>query len=416
MMTDDVLEMMKTGVQALSILTIIPIVAFALWLDYFDRKVDAQLTVNEFNLEASLRTLHVAFLWTFMLEILLFAAARPIRIHYPFYTLTLFLGAIAVHALIMLRADKKLRSAIPTSEAHRGIAGRAALWISAAVFGHLTLLSLFIVPGYYSLQLASTKPVIGLLAIFASLVGGLCAGFLFTFSVAPLLIRKVFQPKELTTGPAFDIIQECFKRAHVKAIAVMIIDEPDKRRYQATIAGLSFMPGPLAPSLFISQGLIDMTSERQLRAIILHEVSHLALKHFRSRLIYGAGIIAATLCILAIALGLAVAYLPPFFVGIVQITSIVAILVLPIRLMKQQILLQEFQADEYATFKLSAGLEAMESALTLVSKLNEIPLAIRAGAHPSTNERIAVLTAIENQLNKVHTIDEDKNSDIKRAA
>ena len=155
--------------------------------------------------------------------------------------------------------------------------------------------------------------------------------------------------------------------------------------------------GWFRPALFFTQSLWSELTPGEFEAIILHEVSHLALHHVRKRLWGGFFVFVLTVLI----------FIPLMMVTFLFFRNASAVPILlgalgylgtQIYWMRRLVRRQEIEADENA-IRLGADSEVMVSALTKLTLLNDQLVNRKSpssflnvgSAHPTTEERISIL-------------------------
>ena len=168
------------------------------------------------------------------------------------------------------------------------------------------------------------------------------------------------------------------------------------------IAGFSGGKGFFKPGLFITNMMLQQFPEEELRAVINHEVAHVALNHIRKRFVRGilSTLGAMTVSILVITLmQVAHVFAVPEAGGISLLAALTIGCAIPLVLMRSQAQRQEFEADAYAVVELEVSLDAFAGALRRIDALNDQLSSTTGvqgridpnGGHPATETRIVFL-------------------------
>jgi Zn-dependent protease with chaperone function len=238
-----------------------------------------------------------------------------------------------------------------------------------------------------------------LVSMLLGTLSGVAGGLLVNFGLAPFFIRKMLPTEPLDNGRVVAMIEDCFRRSGLPVPSLWVI-RLDKFRFgNAMVAGFTRGKGVFTPGLFISGSLLKELEPEELRAIIAHEVSHLALNHLRSRFLMTLGLSAAVCALTGILVFTAYMVAPPE-IGrmagpIGALVSFAGVFVM----MRRQSARHESEADRHSVEVLGAGIESFASALRKLDRMNDQSSEIQdpssylspVAGHPATEARIRAL-------------------------
>jgi Zn-dependent protease with chaperone function len=192
------------------------------------------------------------------------------------------------------------------------------------------------------------------------------------------------------------MLDRCFRRAGISQPSYWVIEVENFKANNAMIAGFRNGKGWFRPGLFITKPLLKNCPPEELEAVILHEVSHLALNHLRKRFFFSFGAVMAAITATAACLVTAQLVLPAPAAQWLVLACATLSFVIPFVAIKKQAHRQELEADVFAIVRLGATLEAVAGALRRIDRLNDrsgdqkdsMLLLSEGGGHPATEQRI----------------------------
>jgi Zn-dependent protease with chaperone function len=411
-------ELAQQGVMNLTglvILTTIPIVAFALWCDYFERYFQAKLDEREEeNRSDELYRIRTAGFFINIFEILIFFGSTPIRREHPAITYPLFLTAFLVQLALQRNLEGKVAGA--DLEKNGGSlywqAIRTFFWSLLAGLSYVASIlgSVFVFSAIGVVTHAPMGVKLGLVLVGmgVGVVGGLCL----SFALGALFVRKILNAQAAPEGELRQSLTELFTSAKVPVPEFWLIDTLEAQTGKASgsvqggahesamMAGFPRGRGIFKPGLFISGGLANKLTEGEFNSVVLHEISHWKLQHLKKRFTFSAGLI------LCAALMTGFSVLCSRFMGVSQqgqtmvgFTSLLISFVFAFRLLARLVKYQEFAADIHSIEKLGATLSDLSSALRKLDRIStpNLPQKRDPGSmlislgHPATEFRIRVL-------------------------
>jgi Zn-dependent protease with chaperone function len=236
--------------------------------------------------------------------------------------------------------------------------------------------------------------------VIGSAVVGMIAGVGINFALGAFYLRRMLPAREITDASFKERLQKCFTSAGLPSPSLWIIETGRSREATAMMAGFPWGRGFFRPGLFLSRALVDALTPEELRAVVLHEVSHLKLQHLRKRLTYSISLVVGTTTAATFCVFLAGVFLPGSdlrdFIGF---AAAAGAFVLTFRLLGKQSRGHEHEADFYSVGALKAGVEDLVNALRKLDIINgrtgsanKNPIAT-AGiqGHPATELRVVAL-------------------------
>jgi Zn-dependent protease with chaperone function len=252
---------------------------------------------------------------------------------------------------------------------------------------YLMIVQIFALAGAGVAYLAGAPKETGLILTLGGGLSGILAGLGLTFAMAPVHVRKMF-PSRRVEDPELDLLlKSCFARAGVAAPDFWVVECAGYRWNNAWIAGFSSGRGWFRPGLFLTESLVQGCSKEELEAIVLHEVSHVALGHLKRRFGYTLAMVGAALVLATTLMTVSLLLLPEPLLPMARIAALTAAIATPFILVRRLVERQEDEADRHAVIGLAARLDDFARALRTVDRLNN-----QNAVHPNTEARITRVT------------------------
>ncbi|MGZ3696568.1 MAG: M48 family metallopeptidase [Bdellovibrionota bacterium] len=409
------------AVKGLAILAAIPVVLFALWCEYFARHLQT-LTEEDprYDKSAEIYRVRIAGLCVFAFQIILYLGTADIRQVFPKIGVATLLTAIALQAIVQADLERKLRRDRSSPREQLMAAFRAIFSILMGA-GAYALILLGCVHGASLItSLIHATPGPATLILFVAGIAGVVCGLAFNFALGPIHLRNFFRTHPVTDPELLGLLTKCFDSAKIRTPAFWVIENTQFQIATALTAGFASGRGWFRPAVFVSRSTLDRLDPEELGAVLLHEVSHIQLRHLRKRFLFSAGLIIATTLAASFLVLLAFHY----FKGegesglIGPLVGLFSFFV-SFKMIGEQGRLQEFEADIHCIEKLGATLENLASALRKLDQLNQArsdrrdPHAILSGnGHPATELRIRILHRYFEfkRLGKLRTPDSGKKA------
>ena len=404
------------AVKVLAVLSAIPVAIFALWADYFSRALEKIAQENPFYDRATeLAKVRVAGVCAIFFQFGIFAGTGPLRNEAPVLANLVFVAGILLVSIIQGSLEHKLRKPQPrlrpvdTNELtpqqgpvqEAQLALRAFFWATTAGALYLAGFALPVVVGTLIAKLVHASPQAITGVVILSGVLGMIGGVGLNFALGAFYLRRMLPVRELDNEKLKSQLEACFTNAGLVSPTLWVVETGRRREGTAMLAGFPGGRGVFKPGLFLSRGLLDVLTDEEVRAVVLHEVSHLKLQHLKKRLLYSVGLVVATTSAATFCVFLANVYMhentPRDFIGF---TAAGVAFFLTFRMLGTQSRAHETEADFHSIEKLQAGQEELISALRKLDIMNGRapapinPLSAIAGkGHPSTEVRVAAISA-----------------------
>jgi Zn-dependent protease with chaperone function len=276
---------------------------------------------------------------------------------------------------------------------------RTFFWSLIAGFSYVSsvMASVFVFTAIGVLAGAPMPVRMGLM-LFGMAVG-VVAGLCLSFSLGALFVRKIICAQDMPEGELRHLVLDCFKSAGIEAPALWLVDGPQFHFGSAMMAGFPKGRGIFRPGFFISSNLSSALSAEELRAVVLHEISHWRMQHLKKRFVYSSGLIlCASLMTGMTVLCCRLAGISEQGQSVVGFGSLLISFLFAFRLLAQQVKYQEFAADIHSIERLGSSLADLSSALRKLDRIQD-PLAARRDpgsmlmslGHPATEYRIRIL-------------------------
>jgi Zn-dependent protease with chaperone function len=419
------------AVKGLAVFTAIPVVALAIWADWFGRALDAQATEDPlYEREPEVAKVRMAGVCALIAQFMVFGAVTELRAEAPVIGWIAVFGAVFWQGRILAKLEKRAgrtthpglkggdrninarapgsSDGAPQDDLAQGaldmrMAMRGFVW--ATIGGMLYLFSFafpVIVASMIAKAAAMPENLAGAFILCAALVGML-GGLAINFALTPFFLHNTLPTQAIDEANHPELkamLESCFAQNGLKTPTLWIIESPRVREATAMIAGFSNGSGILRPGLFLSRGIVESLNSEQLRAVILHEVAHLKLNHLRRRLLYSAALIFGTTTA-ATALVYATSILMPAseIRNYIGFGAAAAAFVATFRLLGRQSRSHETEADSHSVSALGASHQALTSALRRLDEVNDLADPLRAnpmaalggGTHPRTDRRVEAL-------------------------
>lgn len=310
-----------------------------------------------------------------------------------------FFAMVVLQGQVRFAVEKRLRD-LPTTQLEMLRLSLRTLFAMALLYGIYLLVAL---GGIHGAGAALARlPLTGgwrALATWGSSPLSVLAGIFAIGYLSPVLIRLMMPCDPVTDPEVIGILESCFARAGLPAPAFWTLRMDRHKRHNAMVTGLSFGRGPFRRSLYFTRSLLERLERREFEAIMLHEISHIALHHIRNRLLFSVFAFVVSLLPMSAITMAALLFLPGRYATLVPVLAYVLMLVTQALVIRWLVRRQELEADAHGVLSLGGDAEAFASAMRKLLALNDA-LADRkdpgsflnaAAAHPTAEYRIRVL-------------------------
>lgn len=386
------------NLPGLFILTAIPVVLFALFCSYQEQDLlKIRKSGQRVNRAVELGRVRGVNLFVILFQFVIFFGTSPTRKTHPLPSFLIFGGAILAHLWIQNSIERKIREKAQANFFLQAF--RSFFWSTAAGAVYVTALigSVAVFTGIT--RWLKTPPLFSLGLLIVGVAVGVVCGLLLTFGLGAFFVRKIFCSRLLGEGDLYERIREDFERSGLKAPPLWIIEVEQFHLGSAMIAGFQGGRGLFSPGIFLSQAAVEQLQDAELRAVVLHEISHLSLAHPRKRFIFSSGLVLCSSLVTGMVVLLSGWLAPAAHAeGFMGCFSIMTCFVLAFKLLGDQTRYHELEADIHAIEKLGGTVESLSEALRKLDRINdELPFRHEPGSfllgmsHPATERRIRLL-------------------------
>lgn len=397
------------NLAGLFVLTAIPVVSFALWGDYFERYFEARVKEEpDFERLSELRRVRAAGLWVTICQMTVFFTSTPIRREFPVFAYPLFLAAVLIQLGVQRGLETKIHNAMPAKNGVTPTHPEASLfWQAIRTFfwslaaGMLYMASISVSVFVFALLgLAFHAPELIKLGLVLTGMGvGVVGGLGLNFGLSAFFVRKMMAARSMAEGDLHTELKAVFNRTNAALPDVWVINTPGFSFGSAMIAGFPTGKKAFRPGLFLSDELIKNLTPAETQAVVLHEISHVKLRHLYKRFIFSCGLILCGSLITGVAIMFArgVGY-PTEVQSTLGCLALITSFGGALMLLARQVKFQEITADIHSIEKLGARLEDLASALRKLDKLagaigvpKDVGSRVLSLGHPVTEFRIRLL-------------------------
>ncbi len=392
-------------ILAVIILTAIPVVAFALWAEYYGRAIDAVIKSGasskpadkvELDRPAELRRARWAGIYAFIVVTCTYLSTAPLRQEHPLSSLLVFLAALIAQSQVQAGIERRIRGNEAAAPSETLVFAKTLIWTMGSLVFYFSL----IWGALYAAHLVLTELAIaretGVWILAGVGIASIFGATALLLALTPFHLRKMLPVSLLPRDSKRELIERCFTRNGFRAPEIWLIELDGFRFTNAMISGFVRGRGFFRPALFLSKPLLDKFSYAELEAIILHETSHWALHHARRRFVNSLAVIVLSTLALSFAFIAGQLLLPAGAQALLRVVTTVAAIFLPFALVRQQTEKHEFEADRHCILTLGADLESFATALRKIDHLNDSDSGQTdpfnhfnpAGGHPATELRI----------------------------
>jgi Zn-dependent protease with chaperone function len=412
-------------VFGLAIASAIPVVMFALWAEYFseDWRKSRESREDEEELEVSIARVRLAGLLATTLQLVLFLATSGIRHEDSLAGVAgiwITLAALVTQRIHQASLERMLlegQSAATTAQLKNPspLAGPTLLWAFAGVAIYLGILGASLFSTAVAIAVFKWTGLKAMAAVAVGTMSGYTAALASNFLVSPWILGKMLPSKALENGPEFGRISEYFGASGVPLpeIRVLAPDAP-LRSSNAWVSGVSWAARWIRPTLWLTPALLELLDERELEAVVKHEIIHLRKNHLTQRFLLAWSMSILVLFTVAAAMGLSV-ILPAAQVGPIlpafSLFLAVAMVWGSIRGLEEQSRNHELEADHLCVMELGASAGALASAIRKVDAANPAASAALARSHPTLELRLRALEplVIEERKHLASSLSRDQN-------
>jgi hypothetical protein len=411
---------LSAGAKALAVLCFIPVVAFALWSEYFDQSID-QLRIKrpQFEREPELEKVRLASLCIILFQITLFFGSTEIRQAYPTATELSFALSIAMQLWIQTRTEKKLQigNTKPKKRPYYllGLFLRAmASWTLGALTYIIAMMASIQGTSWTAEKLHASSQT-SLLLLFIGVAIGISLGLTLNFALSPIHLKKMLMTSPLQDNLLLTQLKNCFQMAGLRTPQIEVIELETNQLGTSLLVGFAHAPGPFRQTLFISRISLNLLSHEEIKALVTNQISQIHLKTFQKKfltsflLIVGTTIL-SSLCTLVSQL---ILFSSAINAALVPSVALLAFYY-SFKYLQYKSKKYEFQTDIYAIETLGTSFENWTQALRKLVPVQSTDPRKQDLRHLETEKRIFLVSSYltekikdQNKTQSNHTAEKD---------
>ena len=249
----------QLSLLALAILNAIPVTTFALWLDYFEKRVEEDRASRDYEHGPDLQLLNAAGITTALALAIIFFATRPYRAEHPLGAVFLFLAAVIMQSVLQARAARRISPVgvgkNPDSDRFSK-EFRSSLWLASMITGYLSLTAIVALSAASIFNaLGAEKGLVALAGGFGAL-GGILIGLTLVYALAPFTLKRVLPVEEMNPGRLRTTILSAFQKAGMNGPDIYIVKTQEVVTHNIMIAGFPGGRGVFKPAVFVFEGMV----------------------------------------------------------------------------------------------------------------------------------------------------------------
>jgi hypothetical protein len=249
----------QLSLLALAILNAIPVTTFALWLDYFEKRVEEDRASRDYEHGPDLQLLNAAGITTALALAIIFFATRPYRAEHPLGAVFLFLAAVIMQSVLQARAARRISPVgvgkNPDSDRFSK-EFRSSLWLASMITGYLSLTAIVALSAASIFNaLGAEKGLVALAGGFGAL-GGILIGLTLVYALAPFTLKRVLPVEEMNPGRLRTTILSAFQKAGMNGPDIYIVKTQEVVTHNIMIAGFPGGRGVFKPAVFVFDGMV----------------------------------------------------------------------------------------------------------------------------------------------------------------
>jgi len=385
---------LEAGAKALTVLSFIPVIVFALWAQYFESYLN-QLMIKrpQFERAPEIEKVRLASLCVLLFQLSLFLGSTEFRHAYPVIIETSFTVSMLLQLWLQSRTEKKIPPTLQKQEKRPRkqvenrnlnihgesipegplkeieddllpLALRAAMsWLIGAAI-YIVILMIFIRTSSLVAQYLHAPPKVGTVILLLGGSIGVIVGLGINFALSPFHLKRMLPTKTLQDPDLQKSLEACFLKAGLKPPLFHVIELKSLQFGTSLLAGFQGGRGTLRQILFISRPALKNLSPLELKAIVLNQISHIVLHHFRKRFFFSFTLILTTtvLSVISVIIGQATVSAESAFEVIGPAVALISFF-MSFRLLNDQNRQHEYEADLHSIEKLGVSLDDFASAL-----------------------------------------------------
>ena len=226
-----------------------------------------------------------------------------------------------------------------------------------------------------------------------------------TLGLAPLSARILFSSRKISEPEVLEIIDVSFKKLGLKSPRAYWIADQGGTRQPTFVSGFSKSPGSLSTSLYVSENHLQTLTPSEFQAMLLHEASHVRLKHLEGRLKLSVLQTLLNLIVGGVALSITLGWLGSQWL-LFAWTWLAGASLLTLQSTRKHMHAQELAADRCAATVLGREAAQLASALRKLDPIAEASRHTRHTKHKKRRRSSSQWTTHPDTESRIHAIAE----------
>ena len=238
-----------------------------------------------------------------------------------------------------------------------------------SAFAYCGVVFLTLVLSFAFAQAMRFSPAAASATVLCGLLIGVFAGLGLNFALGPLQLKNNLDPTALEPGAHYDLIQDCFRRAHLQ-LPKLWTTESRKYGHNVIISGFRFGQGLFRPALFITRSVLESCSPEELSGIVFHEIGHLKRNHLLKRAAMACASFVASVLIMCVFSVILMRLTSPSAFRFIFILNLTAPILMTFASLKKQGLSHELDADSVAVLQFQSSAQVLIQTLNKLDQMN----------------------------------------------
>jgi Zn-dependent protease with chaperone function len=300
---------LEASAKALGLISMIPVILFALWADAIERSIkESPKEYPSAELENESNKLKLISVIIIIFQLSLYLEASPIRQAYPLLSLAILIFSVSLQGFVQYHTDETLFPDLYSSESLFVILVKLVRAWTLGILICSFFLTLFLQAGYFISKYLQLRAELGSMVLIFSSTLAMILGLVSNYALAPFHIRKTLPHEQMKDHEFCKSISDLFTQYSLPMPKIWRINLEKLRIIDLSVLGVQQGKSIFQFSLFVSKSALENLSEHELQALLKTELSHILLKHPTKKLIYSCTLLLGS-TLLAILGGLATLYI-----------------------------------------------------------------------------------------------------------
>lgn len=414
---DSEIENLEASAKAIAIISIIPIILYALWADALERSLfEHPQEFDSADRENESNKLKMAHLIIIIFQFSLYLESPLLRQAYPFASQIMLITALSIQWVLHSSTERKL---FPKHEHQESLLILSLKIIRSWLIGILIcsiFLVLFLQLHFFLVHKLQVLAPLSTFTLILSSTLAMIAGMIMNYALAPFHLLKALPHESLEDHPIKKTVVQLFEKHSLPVPKLWIIKLQQFRFIDLSILGFQSGRWIFQYSLFISQPALQQLNSEELHALLQNEISHILLHHPRKKLL-STGFYWILSTLFAISTGLILIYLihRPDLADLSSLSVGLTSFLFSFQRLGLKTKQLEFEADVYTLTKLKIPFETWAESLRKLDRImiHNHPqlsnlLIHKEQALPETEQRIQLLALY---LHSISDSDQNQHPD-----